>query len=351
VCSINEENDQFDLVIDGRSFNDLQYTQSSSTEVKPREGPPSWMSKEMHNDPFMEEPTVQNKPKASAPKKDPLEFDNGFNMFDYKSSTKGTTNSQPAHKEKNYSKPVKQTAQMEWKPQEPEVEERGRKKSEPKTEDFQWDQPSSFQFDNQPKAPVIQEEKPRLAKPGIFNSQAQKQVPTAPPQPQIHIQEKHVAANNPPAQIQEKKEVAKPAQPVLFDLLSDTPAQVGLPQDLFDAPQPIPASTQDHQVYAEEEKKEPKPDMQYQGLLGQEDRIEQSSKANMEPEKKQPDTDFFAEPIKPSIPRATKTVAEPLPNVPQPKPEPAKVTIDWEKMINQTSTTVAPESIWHTKNN
>lgn len=318
-------------------------------------------------------------------KQDPLEFDNGFGAFEYKKPDRPAQTNTYANPQKQVPPKKPQTnkpTQFEWKPEEFVVEEpRGNYAvEEPRgkpaeSEGFNWENPSNFEFDNQPK-PLQEQEYPttttntRLVKPGIFATQhpkpaatrASQSPPVAPPQKK-EVKSPPVAkkeTKSPPKKEAKAAPTKAPAAaPVLVDLLTDTPAQLGLPEDLFETPPQeisppvvVPhkhgekpkqyakeeSSDNDYQLEESEENKVQmkKPEEQYVGLLGKKEDEEQDWQLG-ENSQNPPNLLDADKKFEQPLPQAINPEPAPQPTPPKvaPKVEPPKPSLDWEKMINQ----------------
>jgi hypothetical protein len=169
-------------------------------------------------------------------KKDPLEFDSGFGMFDYKPSASSSkpketyATAAPMRSEPEKAKQWKPGFYKSEKQAQPEEEEGG----------FSWEKGQGFEFEeaSKPTAPV-QPPPARVQKPANTPQVARSYtVPIPQPQPPPAPAPAPVPVAAPVVRPPEKKEVKKAPAPAMIDLLQDTNPQMSLPEDLFDVEEP-----------------------------------------------------------------------------------------------------------------
>ncbi len=277
MLNISEQGDRYELRIDNQPFSHLYLAERSRSSFKhegvsegysggdvqadleqPRFDYPSQAAE----DPYRPKPAYatsyqqHTKHVASKPK-DPLEFDNGFGMFEYKSTKPAPSQSRPmpatSYKKsaaRAMAKPQPQPETQEWQAAEqPAVEEPAPAPEPEKPGDFNWDAPAQFQFEDSGRASdPPQPAADRRPKPGIFagkTAAATKAPRVSAPPPRRQPAPK-------PAPQPERKEVKKQAPPPapvpqsqdMLDLMLDTnPTNKALPEDLFaddGQPQPQP---------------------------------------------------------------------------------------------------------------
>ncbi len=235
TLTIVEQGDRYDLRIDSQPFSLLYLSERNKSSFKP-EGTGysdmypkpsypgaghSYPAEPGHHSVSMGYPSK----KPAAPKKDPLEFNTGFDQFDYKPSPEYRPQQKmwkPA--------PAEQPASYEWR-QEPEIRQYNKSASmapqvSAAQEDFSWDKPSGFEFEEG----AASRKPATAARPGIF-APPPASAARAPAQPAMAAPAPVAAPvkREQPPKVEVKKEEPKP----IIDFLDSGP-QNTLPPDLFE---------------------------------------------------------------------------------------------------------------------
>lgn len=212
MISIIEMEDRFDFRIDNQPFSLLYLSERNKSSFK-REGYSSsteeyggYRAEPYRAEPSRSEPKPPSYTSSQPKKKDALEFDTGFGMYEYKGAQESQSKSY-ARK----SKPEKPPANMQWNDT-PDPSTEYKAPPEPNRE-YNWDGPSNFQFDeSNAQAPPPP---PTTAAAPVYNQRA------SVPQPRSQM----------PPPVQTRPPVKEQPKPII-DFL-DTEQPNALPDDLF----------------------------------------------------------------------------------------------------------------------
>jgi hypothetical protein len=209
MISIIELEDRYDFRIDNQPFSMLYMSEKTKANFR-KEGEDGYDN--YNPKPYSQSYTQSySHPQPKPKKRDNLEFDTGFEMFDYKPSHDSSS--------KPYTSKPKKPIDTHWNDNSdplPEYTEYKAPPPEPK-EDFNWDKPTSFQFEENNAPAPAPAPAPAQSNPPPYTQPAR--APQAP------------APLQPPPQISMPAPVQEPPKPII-DLL-DTDQQDELPDDLF----------------------------------------------------------------------------------------------------------------------